>query len=131
GGMDPNQFFNQTSGGKEVWLRSETPPQMQRIFDRIAAQVNSTNGQVTRQQYVAYQQQRAQQRQQGGGPGMGPGGGRGGMPALTAEAMFASLDRNGDGYLNNDEMPDQLRAERDRWDADRNALIDLNEFRAY
>src|SRR5207248_1366935 len=34
-------------------------------------------------------------------------------------------------YLNNDEMPDQLRAERDRWDADRNALIDLNEFRAY
>src|SRR5207245_5894787 len=100
GFSDPNQFFNQMSGGKDVWLRTETVPQMQRLFDRIAAQVGVSNGQITRQQYMAYQDQRAAQRQQGTAPG---GGGRGGTPALTAESMFSFLDKNGDGLLNYDE----------------------------
>src|SRR5207302_4481954 len=30
-----------------------------------------------------------------------------------------------------DEMPDLLKSERERWDADRNGLIDLSEFRAF
>ncbi len=61
-----NDTFNQMSGGKEVWLRTETPPQMQRLFDRIAAQVGATNGQITRQQYAAYLKNRVAQRQQRG-----------------------------------------------------------------
>ena len=56
---------------------------------------------------------------------------RRGNPDDTAEGMFQRLDLNGDGYLNFDEMPPQLRNERDQWDKDRNGLIDLNEFRAY
>src|SRR5262249_14969228 len=35
------------------------------------------------------------------------------------------------GYLNSDEMPEALRAELDKWDTDKNGLIDLNEFKAY
>jgi Ca2+-binding EF-hand superfamily protein len=95
-----------------------------------------------------------------GGPGGGwrgrdPGGANAaGMPASTgavapatanrggrrnnpdawsnwAQSMFLQLDQNGDGYLNNDEMPEALRAERDKWDSDKNGLIDLNEFTAY
>jgi len=129
GGGDPSQFFNQMSGGKDVWLRTETDPRMQRLFDRVAAQVGVTNGQITRRQYTAYQEQRAAER---ASRGVSPNsGGRGGNPTLTAEGMFSSLDKNGDGYLNYDEMPDQLRAERDRWDTDRNGLIDLGEFRAF
>src|SRR5947209_1096085 len=62
GGGDPSQFFNQMSGGKDVWLRTETDPRMQRMFDRIALQVGSTNGQITRQQFMAYQEQRAAER---------------------------------------------------------------------
>ena len=58
GGGDPNQFFNQMSGGKDVWSRADTPPYMQRRFDSIAAQVGASNGQITRQQYLDYQQQR-------------------------------------------------------------------------
>ena len=45
--------------------------------------------------------------------------------------MFQRLDVNGDGYLNNDEMPEELRSERQKWDTDRNGLIDLNEFKAF
>jgi Ca2+-binding EF-hand superfamily protein len=149
GGGDPNQFFNQMSGGKDVWSRADTPPFMQRMFDRIAGQVGATNGQITRQQYLAYQQQRAA----GGGggrgsgnppadagnsrgPGQGFGGGGGfrgrrGNPDSTAEGMFQRLDINGDGYLNYDEMPEDLRIERQKWDTDRNGLIDLNEFKAF
>ena len=55
------------------------------------------------------------------------------MPVVTsaAEELFRRLDRNGDGYLDYDEMPADLRAARDRWDTDRNGLIDLSEFKAY
>src|SRR5437773_2711933 len=70
---DPNQLFNQMSGGKDVWLRTETDPRNQRRFDMIAAQIGATNGQITRQQYMAFQADRAAQR---GGRGMSPGGGR-------------------------------------------------------
>jgi Ca2+-binding EF-hand superfamily protein len=117
------------SGGKDVWLRSETDPRNQRRFDIIAAQIGATNGQITRQQYLAYSEQRAADR---ASRGMSPtGGGRGGNTGPSAESMFSYYDKNNDGYLNYDEMPDQLRAEKDRWDTDRNGLIDLSEFRAY
>lgn len=147
GGGDPSQFFNQMSGGKDVWSRADTPPFMQRVFDRIAAQVGATNGQITRQQFLAYQQQRSaggggrgpgsQPPDAGGnsgGPGQGFGGGfrgRRGNPDSTPEGMFQRLDQNGDGYLNYDEMPEDLRVERQKWDTDRNGLIDLNEFKAF
>src|SRR5262249_9265831 len=35
------------------------------------------------------------------------------------------------GYLSYEEMPESLRNERDKWDTDRNGLIDLNEYKAY
>jgi Ca2+-binding EF-hand superfamily protein len=94
---------------------------------------------------------------QQGGPGAGrqrPGGGPGtadpngnpqsspGAPAngpgdwtanadRWAEGMFRRLDQNGDGLLNYDEMPESLRAERDKWDTNKDGFIDLNEFKAY
>jgi Ca2+-binding EF-hand superfamily protein len=49
----------------------------------------------------------------------------------AAEQWFQNLDKNGDGYLSYDEMPEDLRADRNRWDVDRNGLIDLNEFKSY
>src|SRR5262249_54525953 len=68
-------------------------------------------------------------------PQAGPGNGGGAAPENSAEgwadAVFRRLDQNGDGVLNNDEMPEALRAERDKWDTDHNGLIDLNEFKAY
>jgi hypothetical protein len=148
-GGDPNQFFNQLSGGKDVWSRADSDPRGQMMFDRIASRIGVTNGQITRQQFLTYQEQRSGGRGGGGpgnsspntggdsgGPGPGFGGGRGfgrrrGNPDSTPEGMFQRLDQNGDGYLNYDEMPEDLRIERQKWDTDRNGLIDLNEFKAF
>jgi hypothetical protein len=154
GGMnaDPNERFNQYAGGKDVWKRSEiTDPNMQRRFDFAAQMVGSTNGEITRQQYVTAMQQM----QRGGGffgggrggaapapgtaqpgvapagpgaPGAGPGGWN---PDAMIESWFRRYDKNGDGLLNNDEMPEALKAERDRWDTNKDGFIDLNEFKAY
>jgi uncharacterized protein (TIGR03067 family) len=49
----------------------------------------------------------------------------------TAETMFKRHDRNGDGLLNVDEMPERLRLELVRWDSNGDGFIDLQEFRAY
>jgi Ca2+-binding EF-hand superfamily protein len=147
GGRDPNQFFDMLSNGKDVVNRSEIQdPRLQMMFDRMAERMGVTNGQITRQQFTAFQEQRAaggsgRGNSPSGAPGTsgGPGAsfdrggfrGRRGNPDATAEGMFERLDQNGDGYLNFDEMPPELRNELDQWDKDRNRLIDLNEFRAY
>jgi hypothetical protein len=48
-----------------------------------------------------------------------------------AESDFHLRDRNSDGYLSWDEMTDQLKAELDKWDTNRDSLISLEEYRLY
>jgi Ca2+-binding EF-hand superfamily protein len=155
GGWDPAQMFDRFANGKEVWVRAESPNEFsQGFFDRIAQSMNITNGQITRQQFVTYMQQQQQNgwggmrggrgmRQGQGGPpgapsgngaapapGNGPGNGGNGADQW-AENMFRRLDANGDGLLNYDEMTDALRAERDKWDENKDGFIDLTEFKKY
>jgi Ca2+-binding EF-hand superfamily protein len=138
GGFDPNQLFNMMANGKEVVSRADiTNPRFQGMFDRFAEQAGVTNGQLTREQFVSGMQQRMGQRGQGGpgGPAAAPA-----APATEAnnasswaERSFQRLDQNGDGLLNYDEMAgdETLRAERDKWDTNKDGFIDLNEYRAY
>jgi Ca2+-binding EF-hand superfamily protein len=135
GQMDPNQIFNFMAGGKDVWVRSEiTDPRQQMAFDRTAERMGVTNGQITREQYVAYMTERMALRGVAAGaagpggpaaPGQSPSGGD------WVETLFRRLDRNGDNQLNSDEMPPQLRAELSRWDTNKDGLISLDEFREY
>ncbi len=139
GGGDPNAFFDMMSGGKDVLVRSELDPRWQRMFDRIAESTGNTSGRITRQQYAAYTQQRLP----GGGPSSGPAAAppvvrmemRGGPGGFSfdglAEMIFRRADQNGDGLLNFDEMPESLRAEREKWDANRDGFVDTNEFKGY
>ena len=48
-----------------------------------------------------------------------------------ADGIFKRLDQDGDGYLNDREMPGRLRKDLTRWDRNGDGLIDINEFRAY
>ncbi len=149
---DPEQLWIMISGGKDVINRSDiSDPRMQGMFDSFAQRMGITNGQLTKQQFMAISQQRGTGPGggspggfagpgQGGGPGgmppnLPPGqqGGAGGPPTLDqrAEASFRRHDLNGDGVLNFDEMPPDLRAERDRWDTNGDGFIDLNEYKEY
>ena len=153
---DPNERWNQYTGGKDVWRRSEiTDPDLLRRFDFYAGSMGIATGEITRDQYVNWSNQR---RAMSGFGGMTPGGtppsgapapsssssaqspppgGPPGAPGAAnwmdtmIEARFRSYDQNGDGLLNNDEMPESLKAERDKWDTNHDGFIDLNEFKAY
>jgi Ca2+-binding EF-hand superfamily protein len=48
-----------------------------------------------------------------------------------AEPDFNMRDRNGDGFLNHDEMPDELKAELTKWDTNRDNLISLDEYKFF
>ena len=48
-----------------------------------------------------------------------------------ARRIFQKLDRDGDGVLSADEMPEGLRADRARWDTNRDGVIDPQEYWAY
>jgi hypothetical protein len=71
---------------------------------------------------------------QGRGPGgSSPFGNPQGIDDLyqMAESDFNLRDRNGDGFLNMDEMPSQLKAELSRWDTNRDNLISLDEYKVF
>ena len=74
----------------------------------------------------------------GGAPGGGRGAGRfggfgpgGGDPNAWMDERFRLLDKDGDGYLSYDEMSDNLKAEKDKWDTNKDGKIDLAEWREY
>jgi len=52
-------------------------------------------------------------------------------PADWVEERFRKLDRDGDGFLSFDEMTENLKLEKDKWDVNRDGMIDLAEWRAY
>jgi Ca2+-binding EF-hand superfamily protein len=131
---DPGALFDQFAGGKSFVTKADVPVWLQNRFDQWAQAAGVTNGQLTRAQFVSAMQQGFGGRGGGsGGEGNGQDNGNRRDPSAWADNAFRRLDTNGDGFLNNDELaavPD-LRAERDKWDTDKNGLIDLNEFKAY
>src|SRR5207248_2699193 len=70
----------------------------------------------------------------GGAPGGNRGGwnrGGGGDPNAGMDEWFRRLDKDGDGYLSYEEMTENLKAEKDKWDTNKDGKIDLTEWREY
>jgi len=144
--MDPSQMWDMFAKGKDSISRSEiTDPGQQMMFDRMVQRMGNTTGTVTKQQFIESMQQRMAQ----GGGGGGRGRVRGAMPpgipmpgqtpdpnaqpgggADPSEAIFRKLDLNGDGVLNTDEMPEDLKAVKDQY-ANRDGVVDLNAFKQF
>src|SRR5262249_18277951 len=146
----PNEYFTRKARGGEVWYRADSPgPLTQASFDRIAARLGITNGQITREQYMTYVRQREAERTGSARPGAAgaerpaprsespssparrDGAREGNNTDAFVDVSFHRLDRNGDGLLSFDEMPEALRSERSTWDANRDGFIDRDEYRAY
>ncbi len=143
---DPAAFFDKMSGGKDVVTKDTLAnPFFAKIFDGLAEKMGVTNGVITRDQYLAFVQQQGAGAKTGGAPGATPGaapdggpgrggfrGGMGGGAAeleAMAESWFRRLDSRGAGVLTYDEMPDNLKLEREKWDTNHDGVIDLNEFK--
>jgi hypothetical protein len=83
GSTDPNERWMEYTGGRPVWRREDiTDPSMQRLFDFMARRVGSTNGEITREQFLGMTQQFSNMTRGGGAPmsGGSPGGGAPGTP---------------------------------------------------
>lgn len=148
GNRDPNQMFDFLARGRGYFLVTDTN-RLREPLTQFLQTKGITSGQVTRELFAAYNEQVKSGLASGpggfSGPGMsdrgGPGGPsfgmnpQGGNPLDTlnqlAETEFKIRDRNGDGFLNQDEMPDQLKAELSKWDGNRDNLISLDEFKIY
>jgi hypothetical protein len=124
---DFNRWFDVLSGGQGVWRYYDIPYKPLRdLFERIAGRLGVADGQITREQFVRYAQQYLVE---GASPSWKSPAETG--PQAEAEKTFRELDRNGDGVLNRDEMSETLRAERGRWDTNRDGFIDRNEYLGY
>src|SRR5262249_9312848 len=63
---------------------------------------------------------------------LGPGGEGGPRdPNAWMDERFRLLDRDGDGFLSYEEMTENLKAEKDKWDVNKDGRIDLMEWREY
>ena len=150
GGFDPNRMFSFMSGGKDyldqndinrmLSFSSRRDPNAKANLDRFMQQQNITNGTLTREQFAAYT---AQQMAAAGAPG-GPNPGHSrrlrpaaapGSPSPSDEERikdsFRRRDKNGDGILQPDEMSGTLREELDKWDKNKNGLIEYDEYKEY
>jgi Ca2+-binding EF-hand superfamily protein len=87
-----------------------------------------SNGQLNRDQFATYMEQRMAERQAVGG--MRPQFGTNRDDA-RAEMEFRQLDKNGDGQLDASEMTEALRAEVTKWDTNKDGLINLDEYKEF
>src|SRR5436305_1020129 len=79
--MDPNERFNQLSGGKDVIVIDQLDERTKMFVSMMAQRAGITNGQITRDQYVKAME--SFRSQMGGGFRGGPGGGPGGPSTAT------------------------------------------------
>jgi Ca2+-binding EF-hand superfamily protein len=143
---DSSGIFDYLAKGRTFFLISDTN-MLREPLTQWAAQKGITNGQITREQFTTFNQERGGYKSPGspgGGPSKsgdsartGPGGGPL-SPADNTEMMgkwadfeFKRRDDNGDGMLNRDEMEGKLRDSLSQWDSNRDGLVSVEEYRAF
>jgi len=155
-------IFSRMSGGKDVLVIEEVQPtsmdpEFKNRLKTFAQKQGISNGQLTREQFSTFFQERmAEMRAQGGfrgrggapggspgGPGSPPGSPSGDSSQSTAPGSpgggnddwvresFRRRDQNNDNVLSQDEMGDSLRSDLGTWDKNRNGVIEFDEYAEY
>jgi Ca2+-binding EF-hand superfamily protein len=105
----PEALFSQLDKDSNGQLaKDEVPENQVRFFERLARVGDKDeDGELSKDEFVAAMNTpEIQSRQQPGGEGR-PGGGPGGRPGMNPEEMFSQMDRNGDGKITRDEIPER------------------------
>jgi collagen type III alpha len=121
-GMDKNDDSKIT--------KDELPERMQPMFSRLDTNGDGSLDKKELEAMAARMRGRGQPR----GPGAEEGAGRG-APGRAGERgglmeRFASMDKNADGKLSKDEMPERMQAMFDRLDANSDGAVDKEELGA-
>lgn len=143
---DPGAIFDYLSKGRGFFLLTDTRS-LREPLTKYSQEKGITDGKITREHFTAFNEQMKTQNgglpfmRKGppGGDSSAPAGGPSSTPGMSqeeamskwAEAEFKNRDRNGDGRLNADEMPERLKDQLDRFDVNKDGLIDGAEFRGY
>ena len=139
GGMnfDPDMIFDMVAKGADAIAISNAPPMLQPMLLQWAQNTGNTSGVISRDQFSQFMSLQMSQMQGGGFGGgfggMGGGGGRGAGggnadPIQMATQRFKKLDKDGDGYLSEDEMPPNVKAIYRQYDKNGDGLLDLQEY---
>lgn len=119
--------------------RGPTPEREAKIFKEIRRVYEPTADQadaILREVRLAYESPTAAQEERvleaiRRVPKLPPGTVPAHIQADRAEKLFRKLDRDSDGLLANDELPEGLNDQRKQWDRNGNGLIDPDEYAAY
>lgn len=115
-GQDPAELFSKLDVNNDGQVTAEEVPDAQKgLFERLVRR-SDANGdkQLSKGEFAAGFRPDASVDRQPGGPGAGPFGRPGGPPPGREffERQFGELDRNSDGKLTLDEVPEERRGMR-------------------
>jgi Ca2+-binding EF-hand superfamily protein len=120
------ELFNKLDANKDgVVTSDEVPDDKQSIFERLL-RVGDANGdkKLSKEELVAGLKQAAPAE----APGRAPGGAPGGLPNVSAKEIFARLDKDGNGKIEKDEIPERMKENIGRVDSNSDDVVDLAEF---
>ncbi len=136
--FDPGALFDRfTEGKKGVFVISEARFGREAL-ELFAKREGISDGKITRDQFLKYWEVKDKLQEEvvksgGGTPSPGGAPGKGGPGGFDPEALFKKFDTNGDGFLNAEEIAQirDFKAEWQKWDANKDNLISLPEWKAY
>ena len=149
--LDPNFLFNMLGKGKDSVSRDELDDRSQKMFDRFAPMMGITGNTISREQFTQGFAKVSEMAKSGqlpgipggaalpggpalpGGMGRGPGGDDQARIDRIAQDAFNRYDKNQDGLIQIDELPEDhaLRNEREKYDTNSDGAYTLEEFKVY